>query len=448
VPVHTALLLAAGVAEALAVIHRVGLVHRDLKPSNVLLAADGPRVIDFGISRALDGTTLTSTGTRIGTPQYMAPEQARGDVVTASADIFALGATAAYAALGRAAFGDGDSAAVLYRIQHQPPDLAGCPAQIRPLLDRCMAKDPADRPAPAQVIEACQEGAAVRTIEYPDTWLPPAMTADLPGHAIALEGRHGITTQTAVTAGLPHGPAVQIGTGPADAASRRRPGRLLLRWVAPAVAGTLIAGGLTGWALSASGGNAARGAEHHDAVSTAAGRRHQHQSASRSAGVTPGLDSCLFGTWIGVSEEYTDQLNSSTDPVMHGTGPTQIFRPDGVTVTRYLRSKPDTGQLDGVTWKLVQNGSATATYTTGHGMVYESDLRKTSGHWTLYRDGAYDYSAASNWVTSAYPYTCTAKTLTMFGPNNWTETLTRETSTASSPDVAGKPKPSSTPSGS
>jgi hypothetical protein len=336
----------------------------------------------------------------------------------------------------------------LYRIQHQPPDLAGCPAQVRPLLEWCLAKDPADRPAPAGVIEACQEGAAVRTIEYPDTWLPLAMTADLPAHAAPVRGLHGISTETPVTAGQAHGPAGPIGAGAADPASARRPGRLLLRWVAPAVAGTLIAGGLAGWALSAGGGNAGPAADHRDSVSTAAARHH-HRAANPSASVKPDLNSCLFGTWKGVSDEYTFPIDSGTGPVMHGTGPMQIFRTNGVTITRYLRSEPDTGQSDGVTWKIAQNGSATATYTTGDGMVYESDLRKMSGTFTVYRNGAYDYSGDNNWVTTAYPYTCTAKTLTMFGQNNWTETLTRETSpAASSPGVTGKPKPSSAPSGS
>jgi hypothetical protein len=444
-PANTVLLLAAGVAEALAVIHRVGLVHRDLKPSNVLLAGDGPRLIDFGIARALDGTALTSAGMRIGTPQYMAPEQVRGDTVTAAADIFTLGATAAYAALGRVPFGEGESAAVLYRIQHQPPDLAGCPAQVRPLLEWCMAKDPADRPAPAQIIEACQEGAAVRTIEYGDAWLPPALTADLPAYAAAVHGLHGTTAQTAATATQQHGRDGQIEAVPAGL---RRRGRFPLRWLAPAVAGTLIAGGLAAYAL-ASGGNVKRAADHHDAVTTT-GRLGHHRAAGRSANATPGLDSCLFGSWKGVSQSYSDQLNSNVDVVFSGTGPTQIFTKQGVTITRQEPSITDTAQSDGVTYKVVENGSATASYTTRNGMLYESDIRDTSGTWTLYRDGTYSNTGAAGWTTGAYPYTCTANTLTLYGQNNWTENLTRETSpAASSPGVAGKkPKVSSTPFGS
>jgi hypothetical protein len=150
-----------------------------------------------------------------------------------------------------------------------------------------------------------------------------------------------------------------------------------------------------------------------------------------------------------VSEDYSDQLNSSTNVTFYGTGPTQIFRADGVTVTRYLRSEPDTAHDDGVTYKVTQNGSATATYTTRNGTVYESDLRKTSGSWTLYRDGAYSNSGTSSWTAVDYPYTCNAKTLTMYGPNNWTERMKRETPPAAgSPSAADNPKPSSKPSGS
>jgi serine/threonine protein kinase len=139
----TVLLLTAGIAEALQVIHAAGLVHRDLKPSNVILAADGPRVIDFGIARAADATSMTRTGVAIGSPGFMAPEQAEGLPVTPAVDVFALGTVAAYAVLGRTPFGTGNDAAMLYRIVHRPPDLAGCPPSLRDLIERCLAKVPA-----------------------------------------------------------------------------------------------------------------------------------------------------------------------------------------------------------------------------------------------------------------------------------------------------------------
>ncbi|MEV7559819.1 serine/threonine-protein kinase [Streptomyces sp. NPDC089795] len=155
-PVPAVLWLMAGVAEALQAIHGAGIVHRDLKPSNVLLAADGPRVIDFGISLASDTTAHTATGATIGTPQYMAPEQASAGEVTAAADVFALGQTAAFAALGEPLYGTGPSATVLYRIVHSEPDLSRVPKELRPLLARCLATDPQKRATPAEIVAWCR----------------------------------------------------------------------------------------------------------------------------------------------------------------------------------------------------------------------------------------------------------------------------------------------------
>jgi serine/threonine protein kinase len=173
-PAPTVLLLIAGVAEALSVIHGAGIVHRDLKPANVLLAADGPRVIDFGIARAADATALTNTGVSIGTPAFMSPEQAdgRGELTPAS-DIFALGQVAAYAARGSSAYGDGPSHAVLYRIVHEEPDLTGLPDELR-FITRLLAKTPADRPSPAEVIALCQE-ASPTPLRQSGDWLPAAI---------------------------------------------------------------------------------------------------------------------------------------------------------------------------------------------------------------------------------------------------------------------------------
>ncbi|MGW2630973.1 serine/threonine-protein kinase [Streptomyces chattanoogensis] len=178
-PVPTVLLLVAGIAEALQVIHGAGIVHRDLKPSNVLLAADGPRVIDFGIARAADATSLTSSGVTVGTPTFMAPEQAAGSTVTPATDIFALGQVAAYAAIGTPAFGEGTSHGVLYRIVHEEPDLTGLPEELRELVTRCLAKDAADRPSVAEVIALCGEASGQTQLRRPEDWLPTAVAADI-----------------------------------------------------------------------------------------------------------------------------------------------------------------------------------------------------------------------------------------------------------------------------
>ncbi|MDX3548068.1 serine/threonine-protein kinase [Streptomyces europaeiscabiei] len=196
-PVPAVLWLMAGVAEALQAIHDEGIVHRDLKPSNVLLAADGPRVIDFGISLASGLTSNTATGTAVGTPQFMAPEQATGGDVTTATDVFALGQTAAFAALGVPLYGDGPSVSVLYRIVHSEPDLSVLPQQLRPMMARCLAVDPADRPTPAEVVEWCRQrlgrdadaggGPAVwREVTGPEVSAPPPLPAPTPVHTMPL----------------------------------------------------------------------------------------------------------------------------------------------------------------------------------------------------------------------------------------------------------------------
>ncbi|WP_159328744.1 serine/threonine-protein kinase [Streptomyces tendae] len=195
-PVPAVLWLMAGVAEALQAIHGAGIVHRDLKPANVLLAADGPRVIDFGISLAADSTAHTATGTTIGTPQYMAPEQASGSDVTAATDVFSLGQTAAFAALGKPLYGDGPAATVLYRIVHSEPDLSGLPERLRGLLGRCLAAAPEERATPTEIVEWCRRelgrdggetaGPAVwREIAGPPVAVPPPVAATGPATAAA-----------------------------------------------------------------------------------------------------------------------------------------------------------------------------------------------------------------------------------------------------------------------
>ncbi|AQT71245.1 serine/threonine-protein kinase [Streptomyces sp. fd1-xmd] len=177
-PVRSVLLLTVGVAEALHVIHGAGIVHRDLKPANVLLASDGPRVIDFGIARAADSTALTSTGVSVGTPAFMAPEQASAGTVTPATDVFALGQIAAFTAIGASVFGDGPSHAVLYRIVHEDPDLGALPEELRPVVTRCLSRDPADRPTLTEVIELCH-AASQAPLRQGGDWLPQAVAGSL-----------------------------------------------------------------------------------------------------------------------------------------------------------------------------------------------------------------------------------------------------------------------------
>ncbi|WP_067886810.1 serine/threonine-protein kinase [Actinomadura chibensis] len=143
--------LAVSTASALTAIHRAGIVHRDLKPHNVLLGPDGPRVIDFGLSRVLDAASAVSSRA-VGTPAYMAPEQVSGQDVGAAVDVFAWGATITFAATGRPPFGSDSIPAVMYRVLHHEPDLGGLDGELRELVGASLAKDPAARPTAAQLL--------------------------------------------------------------------------------------------------------------------------------------------------------------------------------------------------------------------------------------------------------------------------------------------------------
>jgi hypothetical protein len=144
--------LATGLAEALTVIHAAGIVHRDLKPSNVILAAAGPKVIDFGIAQALDAASVTKTGMMVGSAGFMAPEQISGRPGQA-ADIFVWGVTVAYAATGQSPFGTGDTNAALYRVLHGDPDIGAVPDSLRPLVAATLAKAPEHRPTARQLLD-------------------------------------------------------------------------------------------------------------------------------------------------------------------------------------------------------------------------------------------------------------------------------------------------------
>ncbi|WP_217140857.1 serine/threonine-protein kinase [Streptomyces sp. AC627_RSS907] len=153
--------LMAGLAEALRDIHRVGVVHRDLKPSNVLLAEDGPKVIDFGISRPKDSELRTETGKLIGTPPFMAPEQFRRPrEVGPAADVFALGSLMVHAATGRGPFDSDSPYVVAYQVVHDEPDLTGVPETLAPLVLRCLAKEPDERPTPDELMRRLRSVAA------------------------------------------------------------------------------------------------------------------------------------------------------------------------------------------------------------------------------------------------------------------------------------------------
>ena len=175
-PVAAVWKLAGGLVEALHAVHACGLVHRDLKPGNVLLAIDGPRVIDFGISRALERTAVTSTGQIVGTPSFMSPEQAEGGRAGPATDVFSLGCVIVFAATGAGAFGEGPPASMLYRVVHRPPTLVELPGGLRELAAACLAKNPADRRGLAGLAEMIATSQAAAPSTAPASFWPVPVT--------------------------------------------------------------------------------------------------------------------------------------------------------------------------------------------------------------------------------------------------------------------------------
>ncbi|WP_443056458.1 serine/threonine-protein kinase [Streptomyces sp. NBC_00667] len=168
--------IGAALSEGLVAVHEAGVVHRDLKPSNILLSPKGPRIIDFGIAWATGASTLTHVGTAVGSPGFLAPEQVRGAAVTPATDVFALGATLAYAATADSPFGHGSSEVMLYRVVHEEPHLQGVPDALAPLVRACLAKDPEDRPSTLQLSMRLKEIAA-REAQGLGEVRPPAQRA-------------------------------------------------------------------------------------------------------------------------------------------------------------------------------------------------------------------------------------------------------------------------------
>ncbi|WP_370414593.1 protein kinase [Streptomyces fradiae] len=167
-PVATVRALGARIARALADLHAAGVLHRDLKPGNVMLAVDGPRLIDFGIARAGGATTMTATGVIVGTPSFMSPEHVAGARhVTGASDVFCLGSLLCYAATGEDPFGEGPVAAVLYRVAQAEADLTRLPEELRAVVTACLSRDPADRPAPEALAELLG-GTAGRPPAWPE----------------------------------------------------------------------------------------------------------------------------------------------------------------------------------------------------------------------------------------------------------------------------------------
>jgi Protein kinase domain len=216
-PLAAVRIVGARLAEALSAIHDAGLVHRDLKPGNVLLAPDGPVVIDFGIARAFETGSAPLTSV-IGTPSYMSPEQVKGEPLTPASDVFSLGSTLVYALIGRGPFNTGAPEGIIFRVVSEPPDLSGVPDDLSGLIAGCLAKEPAQRPTTGQLLTELSPAAGVMVAPY-GGWQPPP------------HDRAAGTAPIAVPPALPPTrpePSVYYGVRSADAKPGRRVARILL----------------------------------------------------------------------------------------------------------------------------------------------------------------------------------------------------------------------------
>jgi serine/threonine protein kinase len=200
--------IGAALAEGLVAVHEAGVVHRDLKPSNILLSPKGPRIIDFGIAWATGASTLTHVGTAVGSPGFLAPEQVRGAAVTPATDVFALGATLAYAATADSPFGQGSSEVMLYRVVHEEPLLDGVPDALAPLVRACLAKDQEERPSTLQLSMRLKEIAA-REAQGGGPEKRPPVQRDPDGDSYAGQRTQRTTQQRRATEQRTDGPGQQ-----------------------------------------------------------------------------------------------------------------------------------------------------------------------------------------------------------------------------------------------
>jgi hypothetical protein len=341
-PVGSVLTLAAGLAEGLSAVHAAGVVHRDLKPSNVLLASDGPHIIDFGISRAADSAWLTFAGGVMGSPGFMSPEQAEGQPVGPAADIFSLGGLLAFAATGEPPFGAGPASALLYRVVYGTAATSHVPAQVRGLVERCLAKDPASRPTAEQLME---ELGYAEPADGWQSWQPPPAAAgsrqlaatrlDQPAYREREEGWSGLVVPwTGLQLPCPQPPAGPAGAvEPADVpppAAGPRPARPVQRRASGAHSRVSHAAG-----AGPAGGRARRAAPAVAGIALAAGLAVASAVAILVAVEAPGDQAAATGVTSRGGEQFRpgggDTVQpAATTPDAPAAGPSAAAEPAAV----------------------------------------------------------------------------------------------------------------------
>ncbi len=309
-PATSLLELAAGLAEGLSAIHAAGVIHRDLKPSNVLLAQDGPRVIDFGISVAAETSPLTRTGLLIGSPGYMSPEQVEGREVGTASDIFSLGAVLAFAATGEAPFGSGSAPTLAYRAVYRQVNLDRVPAEVRGLIDRCLTKDPGRRPAARDLMFAA--GAGVMPVPT-ECWDPAPVTRTATALAA---GQGGART---VTSARPS-PGSQPAPGRPGRRKRRRPlaiASVVVAILAASAAGGVAVAGCTPQTVGVHSVSSPIASAPATSASSIAPSTSPTAIASPSASVTPTASATVTPT---ASATATPSTSGSANPTATATG--------------------------------------------------------------------------------------------------------------------------------
>jgi hypothetical protein len=336
-PVAQVQSLGAGLAEGLAAIHACGLVHRDLKPGNIILASDGPRIIDFGVARAPDASALTMTGSLIGTIAFMSPEQVHGEHVDARSDVFSLGGVLAYAATGHGPFDADTPAAMVFRIANREPNLAAVPEPLRAIVASCLAKDAADRPRLQELTARLAD--QNQAPEIPGSHLPapppPATQPQVPAAGpVAWPPPDPAQAQGAQTwvpsapvqtqAPIPPGPMPPVQAPPAQyppvpAARRKRKARSaflsVIGIVAVVIAGSLLYNSLDGGANAQQPGGA------------------NSPSASTSAAANQAIPAQYVGSWEGtlndnIGNEGDQQADLTIKQGATGSIVGQVMYPD------------------------------------------------------------------------------------------------------------------------
>jgi serine/threonine protein kinase len=365
--------LGAALAEGLAAIHDCGLIHRDLKPSNVIMADDGPRIIDFGIARSADVTALTGSGVVIGTLRYMSPEQLQGQEVTPQSDVFALGTLLAYAATGHDPFAAPTVPAVITRILTGPPDLAPLGDGLRAVIVGCLAKDPGDRPSPADLLARFSDHgthdatAIAAPAPVPAVGpAPEAVLSPLPRSAEmggSVRRVPEMSPESTVTVSAAHEVMTPPPVANRTATSRGRLPRTALAWAAGLIAAVIIAvviqanvgGGSPGGASASAGPSASESL-------TPSGTPSASATAGQSRAVsTPSHKETLLAQGAvarGPAGDATAQSNSKDPADLAGFSWTlqgaslrftisyyNVFNPD-LDATIYLRTTPGPAGAD------------------------------------------------------------------------------------------------------